>query len=77
MHFEILFIVPAAVVCIGDEIIVEARYDIADRVPATVKESMEEALMRIVRRSRLWWHTRLPICGKPETCTFKAITRTP
>ncbi len=77
MHFEILFIVAAAVVVIGDEIIVEARNDLADRMQAIVKESMEEAFERIVQRSRLLWHTRLPIRGKPETCTLKAIIRTP
>jgi DNA polymerase I-like protein with 3'-5' exonuclease and polymerase domains len=32
----------------NDEIIVEARDDIADQVQAIVKESMEEALERII-----------------------------
>jgi DNA polymerase I-like protein with 3'-5' exonuclease and polymerase domains len=31
-----------------DEIIVEAREDVADQVQAIVKESMEEALERII-----------------------------
>ena len=36
-----------------DEIIIEAREDIADQVQAIVKESMEEASERIVPESRL------------------------